>query len=193
MVSKKLSNLFLQGFVLLVLFFGMIQIIVSSQGLFMALELVGLLFLLLLSVAGFLHYKKASLLSLVFLLYIFNLVAIWYFYQSLYVILLLASLFGFLISLPKKKSAPKSMVVTYGNEPHSQVFEPLPPAKEVVVKPAESETKFTPGKYVASKRSNVYHEPKCDWAKKIQKDRQLWFTDRKEALNKGYKKHSCVQ
>lgn len=69
----------------------------------------------------------------------------------------------------------------------------LESTKEPKEKAPAVKTTFTPGKYVASKRSNVYHEPKCEWAKKIQKDRQVWFESREEALNKGYKKHSCVE
>ncbi len=49
-----------------------------------------------------------------------------------------------------------------------------------------------PGKYVASISSTYYHEPKCEWAKKIMKSRQVWFNDKKEAWEKGLKKHDCV-
>jgi methylphosphotriester-DNA--protein-cysteine methyltransferase len=63
-------------------------------------------------------------------------------------------------------------------------------AKFEVNKP---EVKFVPGKYIASKSSNVYHEPKCDWAKKIHKSRQLWFASKEEAWEKGFKAHSCVK
>ena len=53
--------------------------------------------------------------------------------------------------------------------------------------------KHSPGKFVASKNSNVFHVPKCDWAKKIAKIRQLWFATKEEAWEKGYKSHNCVQ
>lgn len=51
---------------------------------------------------------------------------------------------------------------------------------------------FTPGKYVASSRGNVYHEAKCDWAKKVSKTHRLWFNSKKEAEDKNYKSHGCV-
>lgn len=51
---------------------------------------------------------------------------------------------------------------------------------------------FKPGKYVASQRSNIYHEPKCDWAKKIRSSRRVWFASKEDAWEKGYKSHDCV-
>lgn len=53
--------------------------------------------------------------------------------------------------------------------------------------------KHFPGKFVASKNSNVYHAPKCEWAKKIAKTRRLWFASQEEAWEKGYKGHTCIQ
>ncbi len=53
--------------------------------------------------------------------------------------------------------------------------------------------KHSPGKYVASNRSNIFHEPKCEWAKKIKKDRQVWFSEKRRASNKGYRAHRCVK
>lgn len=55
------------------------------------------------------------------------------------------------------------------------------------------EKHISPGKYVASSQSNLYHEAKCDWAKKIKKERQIWFREKEEAWENGYKRHSCVQ
>jgi len=91
-------------------------------------------------------------------------------------------------------------------ESHSVVFDTTKPqtttvdaAKTVAAKTSPTTpqskilSKHSPGKYVASKQSNVYHEPKCDWAKKIAKNRQLWFNTKENAWEKGYKGHSCVQ
>ncbi len=50
----------------------------------------------------------------------------------------------------------------------------------------------SPGKYIASKYGNTYHEPKCEWAKKINKTHQVWFAVKENAWEKGYKAHSCV-
>ena len=77
-------------------------------------------------------------------------------------------------------------------QPHSVVFDKAP-AEEMKKekKVSKSAATFSPGKYVASARSNLYHEPKCEWAKKIKKDRRLWFTEKEEAWQKGFKAHNC--
>lgn len=189
MASKSVAKLLLQAFLLVVLFFGLTRVVVTSQGLFASLELAGLLFLLSLSVAGFANYKSWGdrVIFLVFLMYLCNLVLVWYFYGSLYVTLLLVSLFGFLVSLPERRN-----YLPQKNEP-SAVPSPVRDAPKPVEEAPKPKATFSPGKYVASKRSNVYHEPKCEWAKKIQKERRLWFASREEALDKGYKKHDCVK
>ena len=54
-------------------------------------------------------------------------------------------------------------------------------------------TEFVPGKFIGSKKGNQYHVPKCDWAKKITKNNRLWFKNKEEAWEKGYRAHSCVK
>ena len=190
MTSKSTGKLFLQGFLLVVLFFGLTRIVATSEGLFASIELAGLLFLLLLSVVGFVQYHKwgERAVFFVFLFYLSNLVLIGYFYGSLYLVILLASLFGFLVSLPTRSSPSKK---------DEKSASAVPSPVRDVPKPAEEAPKpkatFSPGKYVASKRSNVYHEPKCEWAKKIQKERRLWFVSKEEAWEKGYKAHGCLK
>ncbi|HLD00588.1 MAG TPA: hypothetical protein VJC39_02485 [Candidatus Nanoarchaeia archaeon] len=66
-------------------------------------------------------------------------------------------------------------------------------ARSSDTKSSASVGKHSPGKYVASARSNIFHEPKCDWAKKIAKERRVWFKTKKEAWDKSFKAHSCVQ
>ncbi|MBI2140210.1 hypothetical protein HYU14_04750 [Candidatus Woesearchaeota archaeon] len=53
-------------------------------------------------------------------------------------------------------------------------------------------TEFSPGKFVASATGTVYHKANCDWAKKIQKRKQVWFDSAEEA-KKQYKPHSCLR
>ncbi|MBR9677042.1 hypothetical protein GOV04_02780 [Candidatus Woesearchaeota archaeon] len=64
--------------------------------------------------------------------------------------------------------------------------------KKKVVKKTVSKT-YKPGKYVASTGSNVYHSPKCYWAKKIVKQRRTWFDTEAQAQRHGFKKHSCLK
>ena len=52
---------------------------------------------------------------------------------------------------------------------------------------------FTPGKFVASKKANKFHSPKCDWAQRISKDNQVWFNSKEEAKAKGFEPDRCVE
>jgi len=197
--TKSSGKLLLYGLVLVLLLFGLVEIMVSAKGLFLHLELAGFLSLLLLSSLGLAGYRSygEKCLFLVFLLYIGNLVLIWHFFDRLYFVLLLISLVGLLMSFPqKRKEKKREFANPVTNEPASVVFDNTPKVEIVHDEPKkEKETnkaQHSPGKYLASQRSNIYHEPKCDWAKKIKKDRQLWFPDKKDAQKKGYRKHSCV-
>ena len=201
MTYKDAGKLFFQSLLLLILLFGLVRLVTVKSGTLMVLELLLLGLLLVLSAVGLATYKhpRSRVLFLVFLLYTGNLLLLWYFYQSLYLVLLLVSVVALLVSMPccRKKSAGESKKEGESTPPKPATSAPpqkVGEAKEVERREAAKVTaKFTPGKYVASRRSNVYHEPKCDWAKKIQKDRRLWFASREEALNKGYKKHDCVR
>lgn len=41
--------------------------------------------------------------------------------------------------------------------------------------------------YCASAKSDKYHRPKCEWAKKINPANLIWFVSHKEASEKGYR------
>ncbi|MBW2996197.1 hypothetical protein KY332_02735 [Candidatus Woesearchaeota archaeon] len=56
----------------------------------------------------------------------------------------------------------------------------------------EVKKEFSPGKYVASKTGKKFHAPKCDWAKKIKKDNQIWFESKEEAETENLKACDCV-
>ncbi|MEK6853668.1 MAG: hypothetical protein AABX64_03210 [Nanoarchaeota archaeon] len=202
MASNNLRKLFLHVILLATLLFGLVQIIVSNKGVFSNLQLAGLIMLLVLCAVGFaVHPRKSQYLFFaVYFMYLCDLLLIWYFYETLYLVLLLTSLFGFMVSIPQKRATQSATPEETGEV--CEVLEPAKdelknePVRESAPKPSEEskpKVKFTPGKYVASKRSNVYHEPKCEWARKIQKVRRVWFVSREEALNKGYKKHDCVK
>jgi len=40
--------------------------------------------------------------------------------------------------------------------------------------------------YVGSIRSDKYHLPECEWARKIKPDNQICFKDKEEAREQGY-------
>ena len=176
------AKLTLYSGLFLILSVGLIFIIGTLTGKIFYLELLGLLFLLVLIIIGYASYARwgERVFFLIFFFYLANIVLLWYYLGQIYLVLLFLSFIGFFMALPQKKVLIKKPV-----EPYSQVFEPKEPAKSTV--------SFTPGKYVASKMGNTYHEPKCEWAKKIAKSRRVWFTSKDEAWEKKYKAHSCVQ
>jgi len=230
-MAQSKGKLVIYTLLLLVLFFSVINILVSLSGRAFSLELLGLIVLLFLTLLGFVGYAKGwgeRSFFIVFLLFLVNLVLMWYFLDSLYVVLLLITLAGFMMSVPtrrrqRKRAKRASSLASPG--PYSEVFDSVAPTKPLTSKPSSSSfsesipavevyhdspssgdapeasseakgsavsAKFSPGKYVASKNSNNYHEPKCDWAKKIAKVRRVWFATKEEAWEKGYKAHSCV-
>ena len=183
-------RLLLYGLLLLLLFFGLIEVFIDGGRKFLLLEMLGLLFLVLLSLIAFIGYRSwgKRVLMAVFLLYILNLILIWAVKGKLYIMLLLLAVIGFFLSIfaemPKPQPPSKAK-----EEPHSMVFEPA----ASVPKKTEPVKTFSPGRFVASSQSNQFHAPTCDWAKKIQKARQVWFQDQDDAFEKGYRKHSCLK
>ena len=70
--------------------------------------------------------------------------------------------------------------------PYIDKMEPGPKAEEPISKT------FIPGKYIASKKSNKYHAAKCDWAKKISAENQLWFNSEGDAKAQGFEADECI-
>jgi len=81
---------------------------------------------------------------------------------------------------------PNVIIEEYTLKPEKKPKEPVYKVKEV-------KKKYIPGKFIASKSSNKYHSPKCDWAKKIANKNRVWFESEAEAKHKGYSKHSCLE
>lgn len=214
--EKSKFKLGLYAIVLVLVFFSLIRIFVDGSGKFFMLELLGFLFLLILTLIGFIGYKEdwgERVLFFVFLMYLINVILVWKYNGNLSFFSLFLGLLGFVLAISglsgdkDKKSRiklplkPKPAPII--DEPHSEIFD-LPDEEfaetdaekekplEEVKKSARLDAKFNPGKYVASNMSNTYHEPRCEWAKKISANRRVWFKDKNEAQRKGYKKHSCV-
>ena len=51
---------------------------------------------------------------------------------------------------------------------------------------------FSPGKYVASRKANKFHAPKCDWAGRIKKENEIWFSSKEDAKQQGFEADECV-
>ena len=52
------------------------------------------------------------------------------------------------------------------------------------ITPTQSETSAT--RFVGSVKSDKYHYPSCQWAKKISQKNEIWFSSTNEAKAKGY-------
>lgn len=108
------------------------------------------------------------------------------------------SVIGFIIALSAKGSRCRKHRPAARKEPEEENVV-LPPGIKVEPygkeekKKVSVKTEFKPGKYVASKMASNYHIPKCDWAKKIKKKNQVWFSSEQEAKRAGYSKHSCLK
>jgi len=229
--EKGTSKFFVYVFVILVLFMIMVPVIFSFSGRMIKLELVGLVFLILLSLIGFVGYRTSwgeRVLFFVFLFSLINLMLIWYFTNKLFLLPLFFAIIGFLMGLPRREEedfeVEEPEVKTYNqstyNEPYSEILEepavsvaPVEkegeilgekvvkakvvekkPVKKAIVKnTVKKKAVHSPGKYVASTGGSVYHEPKCEWAKKIVQKRRVWFNDKRSANKKGYRGHSCVK
>jgi len=88
--------------------------------------------------------------------------------------------FGFLVALIKKDDE-------YIEDDEDGEF-------DLEGKPASTVLKkdFNPGKYIASKSGTKYHSPKCDWAKKIKKKNQVWYSTKEEAKEDGKTACKCI-
>jgi len=218
--EKGMFKFFVYVFVILILFMIMIPVIFSFSGKLIKLEIVGLMFLMFLSLIGFVGYRTSwgeRVLFFVFLFSLANLMLVWFFTNKLFLLPLFFAIIGFLMSLPRREEedfeVEEPEVRTYGGPVVEEPVAAAPVEKEAKVveekvttkvvkpvvekKPAKKTVKkkavHSPGKYVASTGGSVYHEPKCDWAKRIVKKRRVWFNDKRSANKKGYRGHSCVQ
>jgi len=122
-----------------------------------------------------------------------NLVFLGYIQQRMHLLILLTALIGFVFSLIRKERKeelqPKQENVISDVLPEAESI-PKETEKPIKTAPVIKE-EFKPGKFVASQNSTYYHQPKCDWAKKINRKRRVWFYSKEEAEEKGYKQHNC--
>jgi predicted membrane protein len=204
------GKLFTYTIIFLVLLLSFLRFLNIAGGRTFNLQLIGFAFLLLLMLLGYVGYSKWGERSFFFffVLYMANLIALWYFFKTIYITLLFVALIGFFMSYPKreheifgeskpkenKEEVPKVEIIT--DESPSLIKKTVKKiSKTTVRKPSSKKVTavHTPGKFVASSNSNVYHLPKCDWAKRIKKARRVWFDTKKSAQGKGYRAHGCAK
>jgi len=83
----------------------------------------------------------------------------------------------------------KSAAANAGYKPHTCMPGVRKAKKSAKVRDVKKT--YSPGKFIASKNSTQYHNPKCEWAKKINRKNRVWFSSSYEARKQGYRKHKC--
>ncbi len=121
------GKLLAYSLIIFVLLLSIIQIFIDGSALFFQLELLGFVVLLAFATFGLLNYnsrKGETVLFFFFLLYLGNLVLLWYFKNDLYFVLLLITLLGGILSVPKKTyHDSESIEESFIEEPHSVIFD----------------------------------------------------------------------
>lgn len=182
-MGESKVSFFVTDIILLIVFLGLTLITFRFAGMGFLLELLAVVILLFISFISLIPAYSGSrggwgFLSGVFLFVLLNLLVIYIrtnMFNKTFLGTLLFAAVGFVISVTNIKKEEEEYEEPVTEEKNETVY-----------------TNFEPGKYVASKTGSSYHIPKCDWAKKIKKDNQVWFDDEKEA-KKNYKAHSCVE
>ncbi len=200
---------------------GMASIIFNIKDFFVPELLMLLLFLISAVIITYNLYNQrrvAWIMSLFFFAaYLINITFI-YFYsqnQALFVLLMLTTIIGFILSIENIKgkirvrSEYEKEIMGEADElvkAEKHFEEKLPdifveevkPSKHFVetrVKKIKNKkiTKKPLKRYVASRKGVNYHEPKCRWARKILPKRKIFFKNRKEAEEEGFKPCKCVK
>ncbi len=195
-MGERNTALFLvTDIIVLIVFIGLIFLTFNLSGLFIIAELAILFALLILSLIALVsvYYKirfGSILLMLIFTVVLLDLLFIYWkkgpINSSVFFITMLLSLIGFLIAVASIKR-------------DDDEFEDEPPvieekAEAIVEEKSEPVTETNePGKFAASKAGSSYHAPKCEWAKKIKKEKLVWFDSEDAAKKDGYKAHSCLK
>ncbi|MBI4452158.1 hypothetical protein HY637_01895 [Candidatus Woesearchaeota archaeon] len=215
-------SFFAMLFILLFTAIGFILIVFGLKGITFVFELGLLLaFMFFLAFAMFLVYtdKSASwgVIAAVLMLLLFDISVIFLITRSFgweYIITTIFALAGLIVALINIVSIPRTEPSVESHYDKQQYYYPLSEKpehdeglKEEIKKEVKREVKseleneqkaqkivatYTPGKYVASKKANKFHSPKCDWAKRIGKENQLWFNSEAEARAKGFEPDKCV-
>ncbi len=198
---------------------GLTNLILNIKDFFVPELLILLLFLTSAVIITYNLYKKrriAWIMSLFFFAaYLINITFL-YFYsqnQALFVLLMLTTIIGFILSVENIKGKIKSRyekeVLREADElvkaeKHFEeklpdiVVEEVKPSKHLIEanikKPKKKKiTKKPLKRYVASRKGVNYHEQKCRWARKILPKRKIFFKNRKEAEEEGFKPCKCVK
>lgn len=199
-MEKLNISFFAMNFILLFAAIGFILAAFELHRLAFVFELMVLLVFLFISIFAMFviyHNKKWgwTILGAALILLMINLFFIFLFtgiFETAHFTTLFFSVIGLAIALLNLRGAQEYEA---SEEEHGKAkdysyidkMEPVPKIDEQNI----SKT-FIPGKYLASRKSNKYHVAKCDWAKKISTENQLWFNSEEEAKSKGFEADECI-
>ena len=208
--------------VIVVIFFisiiGLTNLILNIKDFFFPELLILLLFLISAVIITYNLYNKrrtAWIMSLFFFAaYLINITFL-YFYsqnQALFVLLMLTTIIGFILSVEnikgkiRARSKYEKEVLHEADElvkAEKHFEEKLPDIVVEEVKPSKQHAKIRVKKikitkkplkrYVASRKGVNYHDIKCRWARKILPKRKIFFKNKKEAEEEGFKPCKCVK
>ena len=201
---------------------GLTSIIFNIKDFFVSELLVLLLFLISAVIITYNLYNQrraAWIMALLFFAaYLINITFI-YFYsqnQALFVLLMLTTIIGFILSIenirgkirPRSeyekeimKEADELVKAEKDFEEKTQdiIVEEVKPSKKYFIKTKVKKLKKKKiakkplKRYVASRKGVNYHELNCRWARKILPKRKIFFKNRKEAEEEGFKPCECVK
>ena len=182
MGDKNIINFLVMDIILATVFIGMLLLVFEFHRFFLAGELIILAALILIDAIALIAVFNGirwgyAILSLSFAVLLIDLLVIYFLTRAIettFFITMVISAIGFIVS-----------VINIKEEKAEVMEEPMEKGKEAAAE-------FKPGKYIASKTASYYHAPKCDWAKKIKKNNQIWLSE-EQVKEKGLKKHDCLE
>jgi hypothetical protein len=113
-------------------------------------------------------------------------------FETMHLTAVFFSIIGLVVVLVNLRGAkPEEVEEGYDKADYYHYIDKMEP-EEQAKKETKIEKTFTPGKFIASKKARKFHIAKCDWAKRVNKDNQIWFGSREEAESKGFEADKCV-
>ena len=192
------TSFFAMNFILAFAVIGFILIVFDLHRFAFASELVLLLaFMFLLAFAMFLVYhgkkKGWTLLGLALVLLLLDVSFIFMLtgtFGTAHLTTIFFSIIGLAVALLNHRETGQEHEASE-IERHEKDYYPYIDKMESKEEPKIEKT-FTPGKFVASKKANKFHVAKCDWAKRVSKENQIWFNSKEEAVSQGFQADKCV-
>ncbi len=203
-MEKPSISFFAMNFILLFTLIGFILIVFGLHRFAFVFELMTLLiFIFLLAFSMFvIHHNKKwgwTILGSTLILLLVNTFFIIFLtraFDTTHITVIFFSVFGLVVTLFNLRETSQESISEIEDKAkdYYPYIDKMESEKEVEIKKEEPkiEKTFTPGKFIASKNANKFHAAKCDWAKKISKENQLWFNSEEEAKAQGFEADKCV-